>query len=97
MVALIARYKVKPNETQQVIQLLQQMQAKIKEFEPACQIFRVHRPTDHSDVLVLYEVYTDIEAMEAHRGTDHYRNIIEGQVAPLLEGREREVLDLVID
>ena len=36
---------------------------------------------------LLYERYTDEDAFQAHRRTPHFGDIIERQVAPLLEER----------
>ncbi|MEK8131807.1 antibiotic biosynthesis monooxygenase family protein [Paenibacillus filicis] len=97
MKVLVARYTVKPGQTDKVIEYLKEMTRKVKEVEPGCIMYRVHRPTDGSDTLLLYEVYENEAARELHRHTEHFKAIIEAQVIPLLERREREFLDVVID
>jgi autoinducer 2-degrading protein len=97
MIVLLARYTVQPGQTDKVIECLKEMAEKMKDTEPGCKVYRVHRPTDQSDTIVLYETYEDEEALEFHRNTSHFKEIIEGKVVPLLVRRDREMFDLVID
>jgi len=40
--------------------------------EPGCLQFDVLEPEDESDRVLLYEVYTDKAAFDAHRKTEHF-------------------------
>jgi quinol monooxygenase YgiN len=55
--------------------------------EPGCLEFSVYREIDDPRAFLLYERYTHEEAFQAHRRTPHFGDIIERQVAPLLEVR----------
>ncbi|TBL79072.1 putative quinol monooxygenase [Paenibacillus thalictri] len=97
MKVLIARYTVKPGQTETVLEHLSEMGKKVRAEEPGCKVYKVHRPDGQENMLVLYEAYTDQMALEAHRETPFFKEIIEGKVVPLLEKREREVLELVLE
>jgi quinol monooxygenase YgiN len=60
--------------------------------EPDCLLFRVTRSPRDGEVFLLYEEYVDEGALEAHRRTSHFRDLIEGKVIPLLLERERELM-----
>jgi (4S)-4-hydroxy-5-phosphonooxypentane-2,3-dione isomerase len=45
---------------------------------------------------MLYEHYVDQAALDAHRATPHFKEIIEGTIIPMLEKRERFFYDLVV-
>jgi quinol monooxygenase YgiN len=47
-------------------------------------------------MFLLYEQYTDQAALDAHRNTPHFKEIIEGTIVPLLDRRERELYQSVI-
>ena len=92
MVALIARYHVKPGHADEVVGPLRRMKPLVEAHEPGCTRYIAHRD---GDLVVLYEQYTDQAALEAHRETPHFAEIIEGEIAPLLERREREILEVL--
>ena len=48
------------------------------------------------DLILLYEHYVDQSALEAHRNTPHFKEIIDGSIAPLLDKREREFYQSVL-
>ena len=92
MVALIARYHVKPGHADEVVDALRRMRPEVEAHEPGCTAYVVHRD---GDLIVLYEQYADEAALAAHRETPHFAEIIEGTVVPLLERREREILPVL--
>jgi autoinducer 2-degrading protein len=97
MIVLMARYTVQPGQTAKVLEHLREMADRVKKDEPECRMYRVHKPVDQEDFLLLYEVYKDSAGVEAHKSTTHYQEIIEGKVVPLLIKRERELYNLVLD
>jgi quinol monooxygenase YgiN len=92
MLALIARYHVKPGHADEVVGALRRMKPLVEAHEPGCTHYVAHRD---GDLVVLYEQYADQAALEAHRETPHFAEIIEGEIAPLLERREREILEVL--
>jgi quinol monooxygenase YgiN len=92
VLALIARYRAKPGQGDQVEALLLEMMAAVRGNEPGCVLYRPTRSQQDREVFVLYEEYLDQEALEAHRRTPHFSRLIEGRIVPLLLERDREVM-----
>lgn len=97
MIALVARYQVKEGNVDAVIEALGEMAPLVKELEPDCSSYTVNRSREDPNVILLYECYADMEAIAFHRETPHFKEIIEGRIAPLLDSREREFFDVVIE
>lgn len=56
--------------------------------EPGCLRFDVFRPSDTTDSVVLFEIYADEAAYEAHRATAHYATF-DAARKPLLKAAKR--------
>jgi quinol monooxygenase YgiN len=96
MIVLVAKYFVKPGHMDDVAAALQKMAPLVKAHEPGCATYHVSRSTDRPDLFMLYEVYKDDAALQAHRATPHFKDIIEGTIVPMLEKREREFYETFI-
>ena len=96
MIVLTAKYHVKQGQGDTVAQALHQMAPLVKANEPGCRLYHACRSQDNPDLFLLYEHYADADALAAHRETPHFKEIIEGQIVPLLDKRERELFDLVV-
>lgn len=93
---LVARYQVRQGHGDEVAIALAEMGRAVDNAEPRCLDYRVGRSLDDPDQFILYEEYVDQESLEAHRLTEHFRTLIEGQVVPLLERRDRYVLEPLV-
>jgi autoinducer 2-degrading protein len=93
MIVLVAQYFGKPSSSRAAGSALERMAAAVRAHEPGC---RVSRALDVPSDWVLYEEYVDREAFEAHRVTPHFKEIVEGEIGPLLLRRERRVYELVV-
>jgi quinol monooxygenase YgiN len=96
MIVLTAKYFAKPGKGDEVESLLRRMAPLVAANEPGCRLYHANRSTDHPDLFLLYEHYADQAALDAHRNTSHFKEIIEGVIVPLLEKRERELYQSVI-
>jgi quinol monooxygenase YgiN len=95
MVVLVAKYFCKPGKGNEVEKYLKEMKPLVEKNEKGCVVYYANRSNDNKDLFLLYEQYVDQNALEAHRETPHFKEIIEGKIMPLLEKREREVYTLV--
>jgi quinol monooxygenase YgiN len=86
MLIVVARYVVKEGREDSVVRLMRS-NAEASRQEPDCLEFSVYQDIDDPRRILLYERYTDEEAFQAHRRTPHFRDLVEAQVAPLLEER----------
>ncbi|MCX7522536.1 putative quinol monooxygenase [Microbacterium sp. STN6] len=94
--ALIARYHVVPGNAALVEQSLREMAQHVAAHEPACLVYNANVDLENENLFCLYEVYTDEDAVAAHRETPHFKRFIEGTIVPVLEKRERELYRRVI-
>lgn len=96
MITLVARWHIRPGHTDEVIAALQEMAPLVAELEPGCLLYQANRSQDDPNLILLYERYTDLDAIAVHRETSHFREIVEGRILPLIEHRERELFDAVL-
>ena len=96
MIVLTAKYFVKAGRGDEVEAALRRMAPLVKAGEPGCTLYHANRAAENPDLFLLYEHYTDQAALEAHRNTPHFKEIIEGIIVPLLDKRERELYQPVV-
>jgi quinol monooxygenase YgiN len=96
MIVLAASYTGLPGKGDAIAENLKRMAVEVKKTEPGCLIYHACRSTENPDFFLLYEHYADQAALDAHRTTPHFQEIIEGSIVPLLEKRERAFYDLVV-
>ena len=78
---------VKPENVESFMSKLM-VNAKAARGEPGCKAFDVLvDPNDRTKVM-LYEVYADEKAFEAHQATPHFKKYL-AEAVPLLASRER--------
>jgi (4S)-4-hydroxy-5-phosphonooxypentane-2,3-dione isomerase len=92
MRTLLARYRARSGQGDLVEATLRRMAEAVRASEPACLVYRASRSLEDPDVFVLYEEYSNADALEAHRSTPHFKELIEETIVPVLESRERELL-----
>jgi quinol monooxygenase YgiN len=93
---LIARYTIKPGNADAVRDALARMADRVAADEPACLLYNASVSVDNENLVCLYEVYENEDALVAHRDTPHFAEIIEGIIVPLLENRERELYTRIL-
>jgi quinol monooxygenase YgiN len=89
MFVLVVQLRIKPESVDAFMNRLAE-NAKNARKEPGCKQFDVLvDPSDKTKVM-LYEVYSDDKAFEAHQQTPHFKKYI-AEAVPLLASRERSV------
>ena len=96
MIVLTAKYFVKAGKGNEVEAALRRMAPLVKASEPDCKVYHANRSPENPDIFLLYEHYADQAALDLHRNTPHFKEIIEGTIVPLLDKREREIYQSVI-
>ncbi len=85
--ALEVQIRIKPENVDRFMALLGENAAAARK-EPGCRTFDVLvDPQDRSKVM-LYEVYADEKAFEAHQATAHFKKYL-AEAVPLLASRDR--------
>jgi quinol monooxygenase YgiN len=94
MLVVVAEYTVKPGNEAQVAELLKKWAPMSRE-EPGCANFIVNQSVDDPRKILLYEQYVDDDAFAAHAARPEFKEIILGQVVPLLQNRVRHLYRVI--
>ncbi|MCV3242864.1 putative quinol monooxygenase [Mesorhizobium sp. ZC-5] len=97
MIALNVIYTVKEGKMDEVLRLLARMKDLVKAKEPGCVLYQVSKSQSDENILLLYEVYKDQLALDAHGNTGHFEEIVKKEVVPRLESRVRTAFDVTIE
>ena len=90
-VTVLARWQMPATAVAEVLKLVATVRQQSLA-EPGCLGYEVFLSTEASSTLLLLERYRDIAAVEAHRQTAHYRELVAGRIVPLLTDRQVELL-----
>jgi quinol monooxygenase YgiN len=91
---VIARYLARAGEERRVRALLVGL-AEASRREPGNESYRVAQDIEDPRRFTIVERYVDADAFEAHRTSDHFRDIALAQVIPLLDDRRVEFFEQV--
>ena len=89
MFVLVVQLKVKPENVDAFMSKLAE-NARNARKEPGCKQFDVLVDPSDKTKAMLYEVYNDEKAFEAHQQTPHFKKYL-AEAVPLLASRERSV------
>lgn len=85
---LAARLTAAEGNEERVAELLPQLAAASRE-EPGCRHYLPCRDPESPRSFLIFEVYDDAAAFEAHGASEHFQTIAVGEMFGLLESRER--------
>lgn len=89
----IARYTITAGKEQEVLPLLAEL-VQASRAEPGNLSFVAYRELEDERDIVLLERYVSREAFEAHRETQHFKDIVAAQIIPRLDKRVVEAYDV---
>lgn len=90
-VVVIARWQTTAESLGDVLSLVAELRRRSRE-EPGCLRYEVLESIEAPVAIVLVEQYRDGAALEAHRSSAHYQELVVGRILPLLTARRVEVL-----
>ena len=90
-VTVLARWVVAPGREAEVRELVATLRERSLA-EAGCLGYEVFASVDDPATMLLAERYRDADAIEAHRGSAHYRDLVAGRILPLLASRQVELL-----
>ncbi len=82
-----AKWQVKEGRLDTVLHLLAEV-AKQTILEKGNLFYKIHQSHSDANTLILFEGYTDQSAVEEHRNSAYFQNLVIGQIIPNLESRE---------
>lgn len=88
---LIVKWKIKETETPGILNLLKQLVEQTRN-EKGNLSYHIYQSVNDRNELFLQERYVDAEALEFHKNSAHYQEIVVGQIIPHLEIREVALL-----
>ncbi|HSJ29503.1 MAG TPA: antibiotic biosynthesis monooxygenase family protein [Acidimicrobiia bacterium] len=91
MIAVVARYRVTEGKADEVARELATYAEEVRT-EPGCVTFVANRGIEDDHEFVLYEVYEDRDALDAHVASEHYEAVAVGRIRPLLADRQVTLL-----
>jgi quinol monooxygenase YgiN len=86
---LVVNIRIKPENVGAFMKLLSENAAAARK-EPGCKQFDVLVDPKDKTKVMLYEVYNDEKAFEAHQQTPHFKKYL-AEAVPMLASRERQV------
>jgi quinol monooxygenase YgiN len=86
---LVVNIRVKPESVDAFMKRLGENAAAARK-EPGCRQFEVLVDPKDKTKVMLFEVYDDEKAFEAHQATPHFKKYL-AEAVPLLASRERQV------
>lgn len=86
-VYVIAKWQVKEGQVDTVLELLKTVVSESTK-EAGNLFYKIHQGKQDVNTLVLYEGYVDDAAVDAHRQSAHFQEVVVGKIVPLLENRE---------
>ncbi|RFA26564.1 antibiotic biosynthesis monooxygenase [Alkalilimnicola ehrlichii] len=91
MLAIVAKLKAQPGKGSELAQAMVGIAEKVRT-EPGNHAYQVHQSSEDSDLVMIYEQYTDKDALGAHRENMKSMGV---DLSALLAGRpELEYFDL---
>jgi quinol monooxygenase YgiN len=85
---LVATWTAKAGEEERVRDCLERLAGPSRE-EPGCRFYQPCRDPENPRVFLIFEIYDDAAAFDAHGASEHFQRIAVGEAFALLESRER--------
>lgn len=90
-VTVLAHWQVKEGAVDEVLELAAELR-RLSLAEPGCLGYELYRGVDGGAGVLLHERYRDDAALEAHRTSAHYQELVVERIRPLLVERRVELL-----
>ena len=86
---LVVSIKIKPENVERWMKMALENAREARK-EPGCRQFEVLVDPKEKTKVLLFEIYDDEKAFEAHQATPHFKKYL-AEAVPLLASRERQV------
>ena len=87
----VARWQLSIEAVESILPLVAELRRQTLA-EPGCRGYDVFRSVETPGQLLLLERYRDDAALEEHRASKHYRELVVQRILPLILGRKVELL-----
>ena len=83
---VFATWKVKEGSVESVLALLETVSSESVK-EPGNLFYTIHQSIADTNTIVLFEGYENEAAIDEHRDSAHYKDLVVGKILPLLDSR----------
>lgn len=94
-VYVCAKWQVKEGKLDAVLEIMKEAAQKSSE-EKGNLFYKIHQSKADENTLILFEGYENESAVEFHKNSEHYQNLVVKQIIPLLESREVTLMNQII-
>jgi len=91
---LTAKWTAKAGEDDRIAELLQELAVHSRK-EPGCRFYQPCRDPENPQAFLIFEIYDDEAALDAHASSDHFQRLAAGEAFALLESRERTFYETI--
>ena len=92
MYVVLVEFTARPGHEDDFRRRVRQQAADSLKNEDGCHVFDVCADPERADRIVLYEVYTDSAAFDAHVASDHFKDF-DGAVRPWVADKSVRILE----
>ena len=89
-----AKWQVKEGKLDAVLEIMKEAAQK-SSVEKGNLFYKIHQSQTDQNTLILFEGYENESALEFHKNSEHYQNLVAKQIVPLLENREVILMDQI--
>ena len=89
MIHILARWRAQEGKHFELMGHMKEMTA-MSRAESGNKRYDVYQNAEDPHMILIDELYTSEEAVQAHRGSPHFKNIVEGKIATILASRSSE-------
>ena len=87
IVHVLATWEVKEGQMTTVLDYLRTVKSESLK-ESGNLFYTIQQSNSNSNTLILFEGYKNAQAIEEHRNTSHFQELVLGSIVPLLSNRE---------
>lgn len=91
---LTAKWTAKVGEEERVADVLRTLAVPSRE-EPGCRFYQPCRDPENPRAFLIFEIYDDEAALDAHAASEHFQRLTVGEAFALLDGRERAFYETI--
>lgn len=93
---ILVRFRIADGQMQAFLPLMIENAEASRRDEPGCERFDVVQPQGDRDTILLYEIYTDRAAFDAHCASPHFKHF-DTATRSMVAEKEVTVLDLLAE
>lgn len=87
IICVAAHFRAQAGQEETMRQLLLQAATAVRQHEPGNLVYTAHQDPKAPTQFFIYEQYANQTALEAHRNSPHYQDLVVKQIGPLLAER----------